>query len=423
MRVSSYITIALGCISFAAHAAELPAVHGQYIRIELPGENRALSLAEVRVFNKGINLALNKPAIQSSTAYSGGGGLAVDGSADGDYMKGSVTHTAHTANPWWEVDLAKVMAIEEIVVYNRTDSHGQRLDGFTLKILDAERNVVFQKAKIPQSASVSFLQAGVKSSRPVEAVPVAKSAGPAHLFILSGQSNMVGLNPDVSFTPTVTDAFGPNNVIVVKDAHNSQSISRWVKDWTSVQGMQRANNGDLYDRLIGNVKASSAGRKLESVTLVWMQGEADAACNQVGVYKESLDALLDRLRQDLDRNNIRFVLGRLSDYSLDTGRHPEWQAMRDLQVTYADASPLRAWVDTDDLNNKTDKAGNPRNDVHYTREGYEIFGRRLAEKAIELINAKAFPGDKTDFRGYDRYDRIKSASGHFSIVCPRNPPI
>jgi len=39
-----------------------------------------------------------------------------------------------------------------------------------------------------------------------------------HLFILSGQSNMRGLDTDLSFTPTVQEAFGKVNVIVVKDA-------------------------------------------------------------------------------------------------------------------------------------------------------------------------------------------------------------
>jgi arylsulfatase A-like enzyme len=38
-----------------------------------------------------------------------------------------------------------------------------------------------------------------------------------HLFILSGQSNMAGLNPEISFTPAVETAFGKDNVIVVKD--------------------------------------------------------------------------------------------------------------------------------------------------------------------------------------------------------------
>ena len=33
------------------------------------------------------------------------------------------------------------------------------------------------------------------------------------LFILSGQSNMGGLDPDVSFTPTVTSEFADDEVI------------------------------------------------------------------------------------------------------------------------------------------------------------------------------------------------------------------
>ena len=32
-----------------------------------------------------------------------------------------------------------------------------------------------------------------------------------------------------------------------------------------------------------------------------------------------------------------------------------------------------------------------------------------------------FPGTKSNFRGYDRYDRIKTSAGHFSVVCPRKP--
>ena len=31
----------------------------------------------------------------------------------------------------------------------------------------------------------------------------------------------------------------------------------------------------------------------------------------------------------------------------------------------------------------------------------------------------AFPGVKTDFRGYDRYDRVKTTSGFISVVCPK----
>ena len=46
--------------------------------------------------------------------------------------------------------------------------------------------------------------------------PAITMAGGKHLFILSGQSNMAGMKPEVSFTPAVTKAFGKENIIVAK---------------------------------------------------------------------------------------------------------------------------------------------------------------------------------------------------------------
>lgn len=97
-----------------------------------------------------------------------------------------------------------------------------------------------------------------------------------HLFILSGQSNMAGLDPAISFTPTVTDAFGAENVIVVKDALGGQPIRRWYKKWQPAEGDSPKATGDLYDRLMKKVRAAIKDKKLASITFVWMQGERDA---------------------------------------------------------------------------------------------------------------------------------------------------
>ena len=135
----------------------LPKVRGQIVRIELPGEQRTLSLAEVLVFEKGANLAKGKKATQSTTAFSGVAARAVDGNVDGDYRNNSVTHTeSDGTDAWWEVDLGKIVDIEEILVHNRTDSHGDRLDRFTLKVLDSDKKVVFSKEKVPHSEAISF---------------------------------------------------------------------------------------------------------------------------------------------------------------------------------------------------------------------------------------------------------------------------
>lgn len=45
---------------------------------------------------------------------------------------------------------------------------------------------------------------------------------------------------------------------------------------------------------------------------------------------------------------------------------------------------------------------------------------KATPQTSELKAAIEFPGEKTNFRGYVRYDKIKTASGHFSIICPKN---
>ena len=137
-----------------------------------------------------------------------------------------------------------------------------------------------------------------------EDAPAAPAAGGVHLFILSGQSNMAGLNPNLSFTPAVEEAFGKANVIVVKDALGGQPIRRWYKQWAPKDGKPPANNGDLYDRLMAKVKSAAEGQTLASVTFVWMQGERDAKEKHGEVYAASMKGLVEQLRADLGRKDM-----------------------------------------------------------------------------------------------------------------------
>ncbi len=124
---------------------------GRYVRIELPGKSRTLTLAEVEVFSDGKNVARQGKAKQSSTAFGGDASRAIDGNKSGSYSGGGQTHTIeNTPNPWWEVDLGKEFPIEAIAIYNRTDDGlGSRLEGYTLKILDADKNEIHKLAKLP----------------------------------------------------------------------------------------------------------------------------------------------------------------------------------------------------------------------------------------------------------------------------------
>lgn len=207
-----------------------------------------------------------------------------------------------------------------------------------------------------------------------------------HLFILSGQSNMAGLIPEESFTPTVEEKFGKENVIVVKSARGGQPIRRWDKSWQVQEGQKPEQIGDLYEAVMKAVKPAIEGEKLSSVTYLWMQGERDAKEKLGGQYEASFKRMLAQVKADLNLEELNFVIGRLSDFDMEDKKYPDWTAIRDIQVALAEASENGAWVDTDDLNDGKNRKGKEiKDDLHYSGEGYVIFGTRLAEKAIELI--------------------------------------
>lgn len=231
--------------------------------------------------------------------------------------------------------------------------------------------------------SAAILLVFLESSVCIAAEPEDKGK---HLFILSGQSNMAGMDPEVSFTPAVIKAFGKDKVIVVKDAHGGQSIRSWGKSNHEfpppTTGRVPKVRGELYDRLMEKVKAAITGQSLKTVTFVWMQGESDLNNTAYDAY---LKEVLEQLEADLGFKKINIVIGRISDAGLDGGKRREGNlTIRRIQQEFAEAHPRGGWIDTDDLNDR--KEGEKVvNDLHYTKEGYVLLGTRFAEKAIELI--------------------------------------
>ena len=146
----------------AAAASQAPSVLGRYVRIELPGRRRTLTLAEVEVFSDGRNIARRGKASQKNTAYNGDARKAIDGNTSGSYAAGGQTHTEeNTSNPWWQVDLGGAFPIDSIVVWNRTDDEfGKRLNGFTVKVLDKDRKIVFEKKGLPAPQEKIVLDVG-----------------------------------------------------------------------------------------------------------------------------------------------------------------------------------------------------------------------------------------------------------------------
>ena len=122
---------------------------------------------------------------------------------------------------------------------------------------------------------------------------------PSICSFFPGQSNMQGHRPHEAFTPTVEKALGKDKVIVVQDALGGQPIHRWWKQWKTPEGKKPAQSGDLYDRLMSKVNSAIKGKKLASVSFVWMQGERDANMGWGDLYEEASMGLHAQLAKDL----------------------------------------------------------------------------------------------------------------------------
>lgn len=111
---------------------------GRYVRVQKQGKE-ALHIAELEVFaddkqgaqqSRAVNVALNKPATQSSVYATASADRAVDGHTQGDWSQQSVAHTLAEPQPWLEIDLQANYDIGSIKVWNRTDCCMERLSDY-----------------------------------------------------------------------------------------------------------------------------------------------------------------------------------------------------------------------------------------------------------------------------------------------------
>ncbi|XP_075776062.1 uncharacterized protein LOC112547121 [Pelodiscus sinensis] len=124
-------------------------LEGRYVTIVIPGRAEYLNLCEVEVLSQGcvpppeaFNLALGRPATQSSTLANTTGqavaGRAVDGKRDGLWEQDSCSQTHRDMEPWWNVDLGGRHYISVVIVKHLEDECcGERLKGAEIHVGDS----------------------------------------------------------------------------------------------------------------------------------------------------------------------------------------------------------------------------------------------------------------------------------------------
>ncbi|XP_041958048.1 uncharacterized protein LOC121716004 isoform X4 [Alosa sapidissima] len=112
-------------------------MEGRYVHVYIQGRSEYLTLCEVEVYAESNlkNVALDGIATQSGATWDWGhADKAIDGNRDSNWYHYSCSHTGLEPNPWWRVDLLKKYRVHSVVITNRGDCCGERLNGVRIKI-------------------------------------------------------------------------------------------------------------------------------------------------------------------------------------------------------------------------------------------------------------------------------------------------
>lgn len=171
------------------------------------------------------------------------------------------------------------------------------------------------------------------------------------------------------------------------------------------------NQGTLYRSMLSRFQAAIAKLRSDGHTpivrgFLWMQGEADAKQEVSATeYAASLKQLRDRLASDIKMDKpLAMVFGQVLPYEPAMERFTHRAEIRDEMAAADERSgdarsiPHVRMVSTDGLALNKDT-------VHYGSSGLLSLGRAFA---VELKNmhgdAPPFPGKRTQWNGFDRFD-------------------
>jgi len=271
--------------------------------------------------------------------------------------------------------------------------------------------------------------------KPYEPVPIDQSKvyGPAEgkkikLFILSGQSNMVGqgasyqlddaakrgnervlmfengkwqplrplkknFGPEIAFGREMAKAWPNETIGIVKQAVGGTGILAWHPNWTKEQANRTndARKGNLWKALTDKVQKACAAADCQIVGFVWLQGGKDMQkVDLAREYLDNLKALVQGIRKKFDVPDMPFVLGSYRMKSLPedlSGMEGKVKAFTARQGAYyvlqaqyeaEKALPPANMVPLIDIERHP-------NDVHFNTNGQLKAGKLFAEGYLELV--------------------------------------
>lgn len=109
--------------------------------------------------------------------------------------------------------------------------------------------------------------------------------------------------PEISFANAISKAYPNETIGIIKSSTGGTGILAWSPNWTKEQA-DRTNDGgkgDLYKILIEKIKAAQKEADIEIVGFLWQQGGKDMKKVLLGKeYFDNLNSMIEGIRRDLN---------------------------------------------------------------------------------------------------------------------------
>lgn len=379
----------------------------------------------------GANLALEQSTTQSSTDDGADSTRAVDGNRSGEYTEGSVTLTLSESNPYWEVDLGSMTTIDKVIVYNRTDDVPERLEGFTISILDGSRNEVYTQTGVGQSDTISFVNKDI-----------------GDLWIIGDTMNLGSQDGDSSISPrqslyeklatngytfTFTGHVATNtDGLPVTGADESTNLYHYHSCLPDIQLGDSVQSG--FNSILSTAWASGRLATVKPENILIMLGSEDvtAGYDLENAYSR-LEALVTGIYALPDIGTPQVFLSSISPNRQTEAERTNTiifnEAVKNIvanfQLTGYDIHFVDQYTPLDDVFATTMGTSNYYpNAVGSTLMG-ETWFNAIQDKLIEPVeydSAAEFDGIVSDFNGYTKYEfDLPNTGARVKIIAPETP--
>ncbi|MHC4570002.1 MAG: sialate O-acetylesterase [Planctomycetota bacterium] len=288
---------------------------------------------------------------------------------------------------------------------------------------------------------IAKVPAGYQKYKPYDPVQIDldKVYAPAQgkkikLFILSGQSNMVGqgasyqlddaakkgngrvlmfeqgrwqplrplrknFGPEIAFGRRMAQVWPDETIGIVKQAVGGTGVLAWNPNWTAEQAARTgdARKGNLWKALTGKVRSACAAADCEIVGFIWLQGGKDMLKVDTGKeYGDNLKALVQGIRREFDALGLPFVLGSYRAKGMPDDLSQVAEKVKALTTRKGAYYVLQAQYEAEkklapaNMVPLVDIEKHP-NDVHFNTAGQLKTGKLFAEGYLELVRTT---GDK-----------------------------